>query len=329
MRERLTNLEPRLHDALAAWGIHATSIDHVPLGFGDHHWSVTDTAGRRWFTTVADLARKSFLGPDPAAVRRRLTRAMDTAARLHDDEGLGFVVAPLRTPGGDTVVPVGDGHALSVFPHVEGESGDFGRELSADRRARLLDTLAQLHRSAPGDAPAVETRLPGQDRLTALLDRPAAVGDAGPHAGPTADLLAEHAPVLRERLAESDRGAAALEGAAAVLTHGEPHPGNLLWRGDRPLLVDWDTVGLAVPERDLWLVTDDPAELERYAEASGHEPDHALLDLYRLRWDLRDVVEFVDWFRAPHEGGPDTSQAWRDLVRIVERLGAGERSGAR
>jgi spectinomycin phosphotransferase len=329
MRERLTDLEPRLHDALAAWGIHATALDHLPLGFGDHHWGVTDTLGRRWFTTVADLAHKSFLGPDPAAVRRSLVQAMDTAARLHDEEGLGFVVAPLRTPGGDTVVAVDDRYALSVFPRVEGESGDFGGALADDRRARLLDTLAQLHRSAPGNAPAVGSRLPGQDRLAALLERPAATGDAGPHAAPTADLLAEHAAVLRERLAESDRGAAALEGAPAVLTHGEPHPGNLLWRGERPLLVDWDTVGLAAPERDLWLVTDDPAELARYAEASGHEPDRALLDLYRLRWDLRDVIEFVDWFSGPHQGGPDTSQAWRDLVRTVERLGTGERSAVR
>ncbi|OOC53308.1 MULTISPECIES: phosphotransferase [Nocardiopsis] len=328
MRERPPDLEDRLYDALAVWGIHAVALNHLPLGSGDHHWSATDTSGRRWFATAADLAHKPFLGPDPASVRRGLTRAMDTAARLHDDEGLGFVVAPLRTPGDDTVVPVGDRYALSVFPFVDGTSGDFGGELSADRRARVLDVLAQLHRRDPGDAPAVPAGLPGRDRLAALLDHPAGTGDGGPHAAPTAELLAGYAGVLRERLAEFDHGARALAGAAAVLTHGEPHPGNLLWRGGRPLLVDWDTVGLAVPERDLWLVTDDPGELARYARVSGHEPDPALMDLYRLRWDLQDVVEFVDWFSAPHRGGPDTEQAWRDLVFVVERLGDGARSSA-
>ncbi len=318
-----------MHDALTAWGVHAVTLNHVPLGFGDHHWRATDTSGRTWFLTVADLAYKSFLGPDPGTVRRRLTLAMDTAARLHDDDGLGFVVAPLRTPGGNTVVPVGDRHALSVFPYVEAASGDFGQTLTADQRVRVLDTLAQLHSRAPGGAPVIAPRLAGTDRLAAILDCPDAVGDAGPHSAPTAELLAGHAATLRERLEESDRGAAALGGAPMVVTHGEPHPGNLLWCGGRPLLVDWDTVGLAVPERDLWLVTDDPDELARYARTSGHEPDRALLDLYRLRWDLQDVIEFVDWFRAPHRGGPDTAQAWQDLVRVVERLGSGERSSVR
>ena len=42
-----------------------------------------------------------------------------------------------------------------------------------------------------------------------------------------------------------------------VVTHGEPHAGNVMRRSDgRHLLVDWDTVAVAPPERDLWMHMD-------------------------------------------------------------------------
>ena len=85
-------------------------------------------------------------------------------------------------------------------------------------------------------------------------------------------------------------------------------------------LVDWDTVGVAVPERDLWPFADDPEALARYADVSGHVPDPDLLDLYRLRWDLRDVVEFVDLFGAPHRSSPDTERALAELAGVLARL---------
>ncbi|MEO3873016.1 hypothetical protein ABGB18_29735 [Nonomuraea sp. B12E4] len=41
------------------------------------------------------------------------------------------------------------------------------------------------------------------------------------------------------------------------------------------------------------------------AEATGRTPDQDALALYRLRWALDDVAEFVAWFRAPHGRTPD------------------------
>ena len=323
MRERPTDLENLLGDALTEWGIHTAALEHVPLGFGDHHWSATDTSGRRWFLTVADLERKLFLGSEPAVVRARLHAAMDTAAHLHDSWGLDFVVAPLRTSGGSTVVPLGDRYALSVFPLVEGVSNDFGQELTRERRLQVLDILAHLHRRLPTRTiPPAPPRLVGRTRLDGALAGHGFEG-GGPFAESARDLLAEAEGALRGRLDEFDRGAARLGSARGVVTHGEPHPGNLLWRGGGPLLVDWDTVGVALPERDLWLVTDDPDELAHYTRASGHEPDEAALHFYRLRWDLVDLVEFVDWFCEPHRATPDTEQAWQGLRDVVDRLTRG------
>lgn len=41
----------------AHWSIVAETIEYAPVGFGSHHWVLTEPAGRRWFVTgdaVAD-----------------------------------------------------------------------------------------------------------------------------------------------------------------------------------------------------------------------------------------------------------------------------------
>ncbi len=42
-----------------------------------------------------------------------------------------------------------------------------------------------------------------------------------------------------------------------VITHGEPHAANVMGSPGGLVLVDWDTVLLAPPERDLWGIADD------------------------------------------------------------------------
>ncbi|MGC7094520.1 phosphotransferase family protein [Amycolatopsis lurida] len=103
-----------------------------------------------------------------------------------------------------------------------------------------------------------------------------------------------------------------------VVTHGEPHPGNVLWAGENRFLLDWDTVGLAVRERDLAFATDE--ELLRYEELTGHRPDPVTLSTYRLRWDLDEVAVYVELFRQPHARTEDTGLAWAELAEIVARL---------
>lgn len=326
MRDLPTGFDERwIPDALTAWDIDTATLTHAPVGFGDHHWRITDTSGWGWFATVADLEHKTFLGADPETVLTRLEGAMDTAARLREDQGLDFVVAPLRSADGSMVRPIGGRYALSVLPWVEGESGGFGDTLPAERRDRVLLALAELHRSArPRGIRELPVGLEGTDLLFSAVADPGGLGDQGPFSTRVGGLLAEHGDVLMERLTGFERGAAGVDRSRSVVTHGEPHPGNLLWCDGRPRLVDWDTVGVAVPERDLWPFADDPEALTRYTEGSGLALDRDLLDLYRLRWDLRDVVEFVDLFAGPHEHGPDTERAYRGLSEVLARLEDGD-----
>ena len=52
------------------------------------------------------------------------------------------------------------------------------------------------------------------------------------------------------------------------------------------VLVDWDTVALAPPERDLWMVVGDTAdEATIYANATGHHLDQVAANFFRLARD--------------------------------------------
>jgi spectinomycin phosphotransferase len=114
-----------------------------------------------------------------------------------------------------------------------------------------------------------------------------------------------------------------------VLTHGEPHSGNLIRRGADYLLIDWDTAGLAPPERDLWWIIEGAGpEADLYAALTGREVSQSALALYRLRWDLNDVGLLLGDFRRAHERDQDTEVGWEGLVGAVERLAAvGSASG--
>jgi spectinomycin phosphotransferase len=179
------------------WGLAPDRLRHLPVGFGDHHWELTDAAGGRWFITVAALA-DGWRGAGPARHAPRV------------------------------------GRALARFDELVRETAESG-------------------------------------------------------------------PV--------------------VITHGEPHPGNILRTAGRLYLIDWDTVGLALPERDLWLVAgDDARAADRYAELTGRRVSGAAVHLYRMRWSLDDIALAVRDFRGPHEQDEDTGLMWETLTGEIEQI---------
>lgn len=107
-----------------------------------------------------------------------------------------------------------------------------------------------------------------------------------------------------------------------MLTHGEPHPGNTMLTSVGWLLIDWDTALRAPPERDLWsLDPGDGSLLAAYADATGVTPLPAVLDLYRIRWDLADIAARVSRFRHYHQGSLDDAKLFALLRALVSGLG--------
>ena len=164
-------------------------------------------------------------------------------------------------------------------------------------------------------APAHVPRFGGEGDLEAFLADPTVPWDAGPFSEPARARFAERAGDL-ERLVAGfvalvDRTAPAR--SHPVITHGEPHPGNLMSVEDRLVLIDWDTVALAAPERDLALIVTDDEDIDRYRQAGGRAVHGDVITLYRLRWYLDDLASAMRLFRRPHRDNADTRR-WSDGV---------------
>jgi spectinomycin phosphotransferase len=312
-------LVPALQDG---WGIEPDSVEYAPVGFGSYHWVVSTDGAPRYFVTVDDLDHKPWLGETRDSAFAGLEAAFDGVVTLRRDAGLTFVVAPLATAVGRSVLRIGERHSIAVFPFVDGVAGAFADRLAPAERTELVDLLAMLHTAAPTSAGLrVDVPFGGRSDLEAALRDSGVRWVGGPYSEPARAWLDSHRTELVGQLEEFDRLRAVTRSRARVTTHGEPHPGNVL-RGDGGLvLIDWDTVALAPPERDLWMVAiPGGSELDQYAEATGHRVDENALEVYRRAWDLADVAAWVRLFRSDHRQDPDTDEAWA-LLTQAECLG--------
>jgi thiamine kinase-like enzyme len=303
------------------WGLEVEAVDYAAVGGGSYHWLVKDLEGTQSFVTADDLDQKPWLGDTRESAFDGLRRAFDTAVALRDG-GLGFVVAPIPTSQGKTVRRIGPRHSIALFPFVAGKAGTFGTYETAERAA-VLTMLADLHEAtfvAASVARRIDLALPGRRKLETALRALDQTWSGGPLAEQARRTLAGDASYVAELLALRDRLSAvvAIRSTDWVVTHGEPHAGNLMRAGESYVLVDWDTVALAPRERDLWMLVDETAEEPAiYTDATGRQLDEVALTFFRLTWDLADIAAFTDQLRSPHDHSADTEKAHEALSYYV------------
>lgn len=275
----------------------------------------------RLLITCDDLATKPWLGQDHNDVFRRLAASYLTASYLHTDCGLSFVCAPVATEAGEATVRLDASHALSVLPFLDGEPGFWGQQFGNTDRAELVQMLVALH-DVQVDASQLQTRepmLPDRAYLEVVL-----ADLYGPwHQGALSEnarlLLLAHATTIRKWLDELDDARALQAQQRQVLTHGEPHPGNLIKTSQGLVLLDWDTLALGAPERDLWMLHGrDNQAVSAYERMTGRRLDRRALSGYRLLWALADITAFTKRLRQPHRHSPDVDHAFKSLRAVLE-----------
>ena len=322
--------EPALGVLLAeAWGLHSTSMAYLPIGAGSHHWRVEDVDGRPWFVTVDDLdAGRHDPSESQAMVFDRLGAALAAAHALHET-GVEFVVAPIAARAGEVLRRLAERWAVAVYPMVVGEAFRGGQPMPVADRLAVVALVARLHAaplSARAHARADDHALRNRADLERAIRDPRGSSDVGPHADELASVIAMHEPLIGGLLAEYDAlvAEARSHGHRNVLTHGETHAGNILRTPSGWVLVDWDTALVAAPERDLCLLEPgDGAATAVYTAATGTAIVPAMLDLFRLRWDLADLGIYVAQLRATHGTTEDDERAWDGVRRILDRRASG------
>ncbi len=311
-----------LLNALAHWGLRDPELEYLPVGFGSHHWRADTPGGSSGFVTVDDLTAGFQGGEDAEAAFAALERAYRTARVLRSGAALEFVLAPLDDDEGAQSRRIGERYAVSVTPWVDGSSSLFGAYETKDERRRIGGVLGRLHVASevvPVGLPRREDlTIPSRSVLSEALAELSLPWQTGPFAEPARALLGAKAGELERRLRSYDAGAAEVRERSDswVVTHGEPHRGNLIVDALGGIhLIDWDTTLVAPRERDLWMVLDDELTgWEEYAQVVGGVVlDADALQLYRQRWDLADIAVFVALFRRPHEEDENTTASFGHL----------------
>ena len=212
------------------------TCERVPLGLLNRGWRITTASGRFFMKQYisADTA-------DPALIIRQ-HRATQGLARL----GLP-AAAPLTAADGATVTVLG-GHGYALFPWIDGRHRE-GTELTEVQSRRLGTLLGRVHtglaRVQPPPAadphPSADTDRTHTeiDHLLALVRRHRPYDSF--------DALAEHRLLERRTLLRRHAHARppAAGGQVSGWVHGDFHPLNVLYRGNRPAaIIDWDRLAV-------------------------------------------------------------------------------------
>jgi spectinomycin phosphotransferase len=284
-----------------AWSTDVDAIEHLPVGFGAHHWAASVAGRRSWFVTLDRLGRRSA-----ASLEAAYAGAAALAA-----SGLEFVLASQPTAEGRFTVPFAGG-ALSCTPWWEGRVVGEGGITDADLAVENAAMLARLHAAEP--PPAIPRWWPrvGPDLAAGLRVRTAEPWRTGPFGEPARRALTARLTAIGRWTARYHALAVQAADRPWVVTHGEPHTRNQLRTADGILLVDWETLASAPRERDL-----SPLVESGYADLVA--PDWTMVQLFDLEWRLDEIAQYADWFAAPHTGALDDQIAFAGLQFELDR----------
>lgn len=276
------------------WDDQVDRVEHLPVGFGAHHWAAYAGPRARLFVTLDGL------GPRHSAAT--LEAAYAGAAALRD-AGLEFVLASVPTRQGTLTTPLLGG-ALSCTPWRDGATD------GPDDPTWTAAALARLHATSPPPGlprwrPLVSADL--ADTTAALTRRP---WGPGPHADDARDAVRRHLGAIEVWTARYHGLAGVARDRGWVATHGEPGGHNQLVTAEGRILVDWESSKLAPAERDLRTLVDAGVETDA---------DPAMLELFDLEWRLDEVSQYTAWFAAPHAGTADDEIAFAGLLEELER----------
>jgi len=157
------------------WGVRTASLSYLAVGFGSHHWDVTDDTGARWFASVDELDTRRWSLKEPLdSVFGRLDAGLTAAADLAG-LGLRFVLAPTRARNRRALLRLAERFSVALTPFAAGQSFGWGDFDSAEHRRAVLDLVIAVH-GAPASARRRCSRPPWRSSPRAAARTPAGPG---------------------------------------------------------------------------------------------------------------------------------------------------------
>jgi len=284
------------------WPVDVDTVEHLPVGFGAHHWMASQAGVPRLFVTLDGLGRRHTADS--------LEAAYAGAAALAA-AGLEFVLAPVASRSGRFTAPLA-GHAVSCTAWKDGVVAGAGPITDPELARGTAAALARLH-AARLDHPIPTWRpLVGPDLADHLAHLAQGPWSGGPYGERARAAVQLRLSAIRDWAAAYHRLVDQARSQPWVPTHGEPHTANQLITADGVLLVDWESLARAPRERDL-----------RPLVESGHANlvtvDPAMIEMFDLEWRLDEISGYAAWFAGPHTGNADDRIAFAGLLDELDR----------
>ena len=276
------------------WNGEVERLAYLPVGFGAHHWAAYSLEQPVLFVTL------DLLDPTRPVEDREAAYA---GAIALSRAGLEFVLAPLLGRSESPIVRFSDG-AVSCTPWQSGVSG-------GDLDVTWTDcALARLHSVTP--PPAIPCWKPlvtpvFADEVQRRLSHP---WGPGPYAADAHRAVGDHIAEVVRWTCRYHELARRAQGRTWVATHGEPHSDNQVLTARGRYLVDWESLKLAPPERDLRELVDAGAPV-------AADPD--MVEMFDLEWRLDEIRQYTAWFAAEHHGTEDDQIAFDGLLHELTR----------
>jgi spectinomycin phosphotransferase len=265
------------------WSVEVDAVEHLPVGFGAHHWRASLRGEPRLFVTLDALGARHSAAS--------LEAAYAAAAALD----LDIVVASWPTHTGAYTVPLELGR-LSCAPWTTGKVAGSG-PVADERLARAnIDALARLHAmTPPAGIPHWRPRV-GPNFAGSLLGALRGSWATGHYGEPARKAISLRIAAITDWTARYHELAAQAAAVRWVPTHGEPHTRNQMITAAGLRFVDWESFALAPRERDLGPLID--------AGYGDHlRPGWAMVEMYDLEWRLDEIAQYASWFSRRHQGG--------------------------
>jgi len=207
--------------------------------------------------------------------------------KVADDNDIP-VVAPLQDDSGESLFQI-EGLFFALFPK---RAGRLEGDLSEERLRQFGRQLGKLHNVGASlvdlDRRSLTTEIFG-DASIAILEKKRVIPKNLEIA--YLDLAKKVVAACRSDVTKAER----------ILTHGDCHVGNVLWRDDQLTFIDFDDCIYANPVQDLWLLAggeDEESVRKREIILSGYELfrffDHYSLKLIPSYRALR-IIYFSAW----------------------------------
>lgn len=211
-----------------------------------------------------------------------------------------------------------------LLPWVEGYPAT-DQTLNEFQERQLGALLASLHlvKLATRELPQAEDFAPHYPDQVRQLLAEATQSQATAIQNQMATLINDNKQSIEPWLEEFEQLQAQMtqkDTADFVVCHGDPSAGNIVVTPDgQVVLIDWDTLCHAPPERDLFYLHAQNGALDGYQRLIGdYTLDEEAMRYYRLHWTLQEILEYGERTLYTEQSA---AQSDHDVAALAYELG--------